>query len=743
MFIMALVVTALAAQAIPAKPGLWRIIKTADGQEVRVQQRGDEHGHFWEDANGNCYVKSGNTFVAANKTLIARQAMAHRAKVAAKQCQRARKLMRKGPKKQVGGATGNDYTGEKKGLIILVEFQNKVFKEEHTRDLYDLIANKENYSSSEGFKGSVHDYFFDQSYGKFDLTFDVVGPITLTNDYKYYGENDEYDNDKRPEEMVVEACKAVDAVVDFADYDWDGNGEVDQVFVLYAGLGEAAGGSANTIWPHEYFLSATGSEIELDGMLIDTYACSSELTCTSSEENVIDGIGTICHEFSHCLGFPDMYDISYTSMGMGTWDLMDAGSYNGKERGFVPAGYSSYEKWCAGWLEPIELTEETEVTDMKGLSEGGEAYVMYNDANHDEFYLLENRQKKGWDAQLDGKGLLVHHIDYNEEIWYWNVVNTVITKSNYQDIYGYRYGDYEDGGPLNSHMRATIVPADNLKNENSISGDTYPRNSKTSLGNTTTPAAILYNANTDGKKLLNKCVYDITQDTSNRTISFKFKLEESTGDDPGIEGENIFHETFDLCNGKGGNDNLWNGNAASSKTAFIPDNDGWITKSEQEFGIVVSYGGNKCAKFGKSDTRGIVYSPNFTIDGDAKVVVRVAPWDNKGTETGLDILLVTDKDKTVETQTYTMTEKEWNEYTFDVKGDGGDYYLAFEPTKRFFIDDVLVYVPSDDPTGISEAVAKVRLVGGRIYTIDGRYVGLDIHALPHGIYIIDGKKVVK
>jgi hypothetical protein len=171
----------------------------------------------------------------------------------------------------------------------------------------------------------------------------------------------------------------------------------------------------------------------LDGVTIDTYACSSELTIDYYNNNVIDGIGTICHEFSHCLGFPDMYDYTQKNFGMGDWDLMDRGCYNGDGCGFVPAGYSSYEKWCAGWLEPIELKDEdVEVTDLKPLSQGGDAYVIYNDKNPDEFYLLENRQNVNWDAELPGKGLLVLHADYDPEIWEWNVVNTKITKDNVQ-----------------------------------------------------------------------------------------------------------------------------------------------------------------------------------------------------------------------------------------------------------------------------------------------------------------------
>jgi hypothetical protein len=474
------------------------------------------------------------------------------------------------------------------------------------------------------------------------------------------------------------------------------------------------------------------------------------MTISSGSKTVIDGIGTICHEFSHCLGFPDLYDTTYTGFGMGDWDLMDQGSYNGGNNcGMVPAGYSAYERWCAGWLEPIELTEDTEVTAMKALSEGGDAYVIYNEAHPDEYFLLENRQKTGWDAELPGKGLLVIHADYDEEIWSWNIVNVKITKSNYEEYYGVKYGD-PDGGPLNDHVRLTLVPADNISSVYNTSGDAYPRNTLDSITNNSTPKFSLYNANTDGGKLLNRGIYNIKQN-SNGTISFNFKAnpyasEGGGGDTPETPSGNVvFHETFNKCNGSGGNDGKWIGNLGS-KEKFKPDNEGWVTYNEQEFDINVSYGCDRCAKFGTSSYAGMVMTPNFTLNGEGTLTVKVAPWGN-GMENGLDIYYapanISDESELVNIFNDNLTPNEWNEITLTVNGDGLNY-IIFDPQKRLFIDDVLVCRPEDSgQTGITNAVPRVRAAGGRIYTIDGRFAGLDLNALPHGIYIIDGKKVVK
>ena len=706
------IVMAIAAMAIPAKPGLWKTIKLANGTEVRVQLRGDEHCHFWQADNGTCYLERNGAYVVADKAKLTKHGQLRRAKAAKAQLNRLKKVAKKGPRK-VGGATGNDYTGKKKGIIILVNFKSQSFKEGHDQALYNRIANEVGFTNADGFKGSVHDYFLAQSGGLFDLTFDVVGPVQMENVSSYYGANDEWGNDKRAHEMVIEACKGADKDVNFKDYDWDGDGEVDQVFVLYNGLGEAAGGSSNTVYPHEYALSGYNEidengkyidyRLHLDGVTIDTYACSSEMTISSGSKTVIDGIGTICHEFSHCLGFPDLYDTTYTGFGMGDWDLMDQGSYNGgNDCGMVPAGYPAYERWCAGWLEPIELTEDTEVTAMKALSEGGDAYVIYNEAHPDEYFLLENRQKTGWDAELPGKGLLVIHADYDEEIWSWNIVNSKITKSNYEEVYGVEYGD-PDGGPLNDHMRLTLVPADNKSSVYNTSGDTYPRNTLDSITNNSTP------------KLLNRGIYNIKQN-SNGTISFNFKAnpyasEGGGGDTPETPSGNIvFHETFDKCNGSGGNDGKWIGTLGSFDK-FKPDNEGWVTYNEQEFGTNVSHGCNKCAFFGTSKLIGRVMTPNFTLNGEGTLTLKVAPWGN-GLENGLDIYYapanISDESELVNIFNDNLTPNEWNEITLTVNGDGLNY-IIFDPQKRLFIDDVLVCRPEDSgQTGITNAVPKVR-----------------------------------
>jgi M6 family metalloprotease-like protein len=402
--------------------------------------------------------------------------------------------------------TRNDWDSERiyKAPVILMSYSDRDFLPEHDLQFYKDMLGKKGFNPGCG-QGCVADYFRDQSLGKFNLEFDVVSVKTT------YG--CKITTNSAIREAIIKAAEYFD--YSDSDYDWDGNGEVDQVMIIYAGRGENSGGGSNTIWPHEWNLTeAEGSTITLDGVVIDTYACS----CEMQSNTHIDGIGTTCHEFSHCLGLPDFYDVEYGgNYGMGRWSLMAGGSYN--DNAFTPAGYTSYERMYSGWLTPVELKGDEEVSQMKSLTEGGEAYIIYNDAYPDEYYLIENRQPVSWDYYLPGSGLLVLHVDYDETVWYWNLVNTI---GNYED-------DPEYGpGAVNDHQRCTIFHADNYSH--SSTSAPYPNYNNNSLTPQSEPAASLYHPNSNGEMFMTVGITDITQNADG-TIAFN-----AAGTTTGING---------------------------------------------------------------------------------------------------------------------------------------------------------------------------------------------------------------
>ena len=371
------------------------------------------------------------------------------------------------------------------------------------------------------------------SRGEFDLTFDIVGPVKVCKSATYYGgPSPIMGGADHIGEFITEAIKKADEKcdIDWKKYDWDDDGEVEQVFVLYAGYGQATGGPTGTIWPNAWTLdealqnSDGNGGFSIDGVFIDQYACSNELYLDSG--TVPMGLGVFCHEFSHCMGLPDMYDTNYGSTPtMGDWDLLAGGSYNGPQGiGWCPAGWTSYERTYAGWLELTELKAGDIIKGMTSLEEAdGKAYVIYNDNHKDEYYLLENHKGMGWDKYTPENGLLIIHVDYDKDLFDNNIVNS---KGEFTPAEGY------DRYFTNDHPR--MAPFSRVR---SIQNDTYfytypmdaPRGVVDSLTDTSKPAAELYNALADGSKLMGKPVYNIEKD-GDGNISFTFMTKEKETD---------------------------------------------------------------------------------------------------------------------------------------------------------------------------------------------------------------------
>lgn len=494
----ALAMLTLTASAVPARR-TQRTLTLSDGTQVTATLSGDENYHYWKTADGRAFVMNEENIPQEISLQQAQSKL--QAKV---QARNAHRITKRTKHKAAWGAETNPISGERKGLVILVNYKDK--KMQHTQAEYNDYFNKAGYSEN-NCTGSVRDYFLSQSYGKFSLDFDVMGPVTLSKNLSYYGDNDSDGNDKHAAEMVAEAVKLAVSGIDLKKYDWDGDGYVDQVYVVYAGYGEHADAPANTIWPHEFELSEAAKyndgpgALTINGVTIDTYACSSELRGSSG--NKMDGIGTACHEFSHCLAIPDMYDTSADgeNFGMNVWDLMDYGSYNGEDGyGETPAPFTSYERMYCGWLTPVELTQPCNVNDMPAITKEPVAYLIRN-ANPKfpgEYYLLENHQQESWDAYAPAHGMLVLHVDFNSDVWKQNTVNNVA-----------------------SHQRMTIIPADGKLSHYNTAGDTWPGTSKkTALTDSSNPAAKLYNLNSNGRKFMGRPIENIAE--KDGLISFTF-----------------------------------------------------------------------------------------------------------------------------------------------------------------------------------------------------------------------------
>lgn len=469
--------------AVPAKPGLIKYA-TPEGDSISVYLRGDEHSHFFTTSDGYMLLR-GNDDLFRYAVPVG-NALKESSMLAADPDKRsvdAEALLSSFNKQSaytvlentVAGATrrgikgvapeAGESTFPTKGsphiCIILVEFADNSLS--FGAETFVNMFNQPGFNES-GATGSVADFFNASSNGQFTPTLDVLGPVKLQKNMSYYGGNDWSGNDKAPEEMVIDACTILDPDVDFSVYDTDNDGVIDNVYVVYAGYGEAQGASANTIWPHSWAVyNGAGRTKYLDGKLLDHYATSNELSGTSGKR--LDGIGTFCHEFSHVMGLPDLYATSYTSaFTPGNYSLMDHGSYNNNSH--TPPTHSGYERYCFGWIDP-EVLEDPETVSLGHISDEGH----YNDVRiiktpkNNEYFVLENRQQKGWDQYIPGHGMLIWHIDYNPSVWASNKCNNTP---------GRQYIDIEEADNIQSEYTRAGDPFPGTKGVTSFTDDTNP-----------------------------------------------------------------------------------------------------------------------------------------------------------------------------------------------------------------------------------------------------------------------------
>ncbi len=512
-------------------------ITQPDGTQLSIRLRGDEYHHFQTTEDGYLLKANSKGFltyatVSVTGELVESNIVAQNvSKRSATEVQYLKTIdksaslqaLNHAPQKSKMLTNGVNQprkayplNGSPKALVILANFKDKAFSVPSPQTSFQNLVTQSGYSANGG-TGSAKDYFMSSSYGKFAPNFVVVGPVTLPQTLDYYGKNDANGQDTNPAQMIVDACAAADAAgLDFTQFDTDGDGYVDNVFVYYAGYNEAEGGPANTIWPHRWSISSAGitTGITFDGKKIEDYSCTSELKGTSGSN--MCGVGTFCHEFGHVLGLPDYYDTSGSSTyitTLETWEIMDYGPYlNG---GNTPPTYSAWDRFFLGYLTPQQISTPADIT-LQPIYQGttqpantnNQAYLIAASTHNlngaapspAEFFLVEYRKHTGWDTYLGqlvdnsgnlttipSDGMCVWHIDYNQTAWDNNSPNNYTGSTQ----------------TASSHMRVYLQP---------LSGQT------TTPGTTFTTGS--FTPTTWSGTNLNKPITNIAMTTDN--ITFKF-----------------------------------------------------------------------------------------------------------------------------------------------------------------------------------------------------------------------------
>lgn len=611
-----------------------------------------------------------------------------------------------------------------RGLVILAEFNDCKFLrgESETKNIFTSLMNGRNvtsyydsyYKKDHEVTGSVRDYFYDNSYGLFDPQFDVVGPVTLP--YSMYSPC-KHDSTLVLANAVIDL---VDSQVDFTKYDADGDGVVDMFYIIYAGHSSNYGGNdERLIWPHAFTLyEQRGNyyyDVKKDNIKLGRFACSAELYgWTDNNDCQIAGIGTVCHEFSHVLGYADHYDVEYGGHEEpGKWDVMSGGGYNG-DYGYCPAGYTAYERYTAGFFTPTVLTasDHESVFSIPALENKAKAYRINTKASKKEYFLLENRQPVKWDKELPGSGMLVWRVDStNTTIWREHQVNAT------------------------SQLGMKLIRANGWTASTSDSkADAFPGSKGvTRLSNATTPANLLSHNNAKSPVTLKSI------SVSGGEVSFEVV-------DPNIdiskpEGS-LFYESFNDCSGTGGNDGSFANNVATS--SLLTDNEGWTTFKP--------YGGSECARFGNNVQRGYCITPSITLEEGKEYTLTfmAAPYYTDPAALTVSIssgdgVIANDSDAgSAPATSVALTTKtgEWSNFSLTLSGSG-EQKIQFKgsTTKafRFFLDEVLV--KEKTATGIREVQAVENRKSANntsAYNLAGQKVSNNYK----GIVIKNGKRVV-
>ena len=560
-----LLFAAMTAGAVKMKPGI-NIIKQADGTTITVRAYGDEDLSYFLASDGTLLYQEGTNFyiagVKADGTLYSTGVLAHEPsmrtikEISAIKAQNAKafynsmETQAKANKVRREPMTPDNSLlpslGKHKIPVILVEFSDVEFSVENPKATFDKylngkeLFNKETDPEMGQNYASVAKYFKDMSFGKFEPEFEVYGPVNLGKPLATYGAG--YSSEENMGLLLTDACTAVDDEVDFTQYDSNDDGNIELIYIIYAGFSQSiAGNSTDCIHPKSGYLSLAKS---FDGMDVKRYGVNNELNGTPADQAngpIINGIGLFCHEFSHCMGLPDLYPKSGSiaeaciNQNMDYWSLMDAGEYTAN--GYRPTAYTAWERERLGWMEIGTLTGPSNV-ELKSLDEGGAAFRIYNDKDETghEYYIVENVQNNGWNKNLFGNGLMVTHVDYLSSqfsLGGCKVNNTEghprmhVMAADGMFVPEYFLGSTiedsyitflkEHNADLVAKYGGQVFSIDDYKAE--AAGDLFPGTSNaTSLTDDSQPMkAWTYNGETMGKPIT-----DITNDTEKGIVSFKF-----------------------------------------------------------------------------------------------------------------------------------------------------------------------------------------------------------------------------
>lgn len=735
----------IATWGVKAHPGP-ALITQSDGTEIMVYAYGDCDNHWYTTADGVLLYHEGFDYyvakVDADGKLMPTKQLAHEqeARSAAEQKlvkaqdrelfynktkqERARRVQKKEP--IAPDNTLFFHTGSPKALVILAEFADSVFKDADPKSVFEQYLNADEISNNVGNGtvgrnyGSVKKYFSDMSYGTFTPQFDIYGPVKLSHNLKYYGEGKK----DRMDRLIPEVCQLANVQIDFSQYDENNDGKVDLVYIICAGYSASwAQNSSDCIWPKSGS-AANYSKSDFgvyDGKAVYRFGVHTELNAyprAFSQPYRINGVGLFCHEFSHCMGLPDIYPTDDAAQnafnpGMEYWDVMDGGEY--VYNGYYPTEYTAWEREAMGWfaIDTLKTTQKGNIA-LGNINNGGKAYRIVNEKSDGgkEYLILQYIQKTGWNYRLPGHGMIVTHVDYDADAFSLN-------SNSVNDTIG--------------HSRMTVIPADGEyissydKNNKSIytqsmEGDPFPGTS-----NTTELDTIPWYTGKDGSKPL----LNITESTTstNAGITFDYIVPNDVFEEKeGSAIDSIFVNAINT-----GNMTLENAIA----TTYA--NGDYLIEATDFNNAKILFA--DAIDISERDSLHLNVFAYEDLDLKVELVFDYGNNTSNGAKRNIDANITDDG-------TATITAKQWNNIDLAIEKlapESADLTklkgisLTGGNGKTLFLNNI--YFFGELPNGISE-IQNDTVKGEKIYTISGIRINQSRESLKKGIYIINGKKHV-
>ncbi|MCM1079448.1 MAG: M6 family metalloprotease domain-containing protein [Bacteroidales bacterium] len=531
--------------------GTPKAIRQPDGTTLMVRLFGDEHFSWYQTMDGIIIVHQDKAFYIAeignDGSTRSTGVLAHNLgsrkpqEQALAKAQDRHKFFTKGAemskarRKAIAGYPGNDFcphSGNIRIPVIMVEYTDIKFTFQEKSIWEDYFNGTERFAPSNEarFKGhsSVGRYFADASFGNFTPEFDLYGIYTVTGTHDHYG----YGTGNTGT-IISEALSLADNDIDFSKYDYNNDGKADMVYILYAGTGANISGDDSDIWPQCYYRS----NYQKDGKRINIIGLSNELAISASQNNgtaLRAGIGVLCHEMSHGLGLPDLYNTAgaapkdehgyndWNNCGPEDWDLMDGGEniFNG----FWPVQYAAWERDIMGWTTLEELNSPADITlyPLDSNTGKGKAFRITNPANPNEYYVLENFGKDKWNEYQGRKsstGLLITHV--NDISQYGMSPNNTYKHPNLTLVPadGFLFGSYSVGETI--WYNGMEQQGTKAMFEEELKGDPYP-------GNKDVTAVGAYK-NYVGDDMTSQFPLTDIRQNEDGSVSFRFMGGESTG----------------------------------------------------------------------------------------------------------------------------------------------------------------------------------------------------------------------